>query len=386
MSDLRVAHEFWQAFDSCQRNLAELSRQSHIPLRTLEGWRLHHDAGRVFVGGRWIAKEGGEADQEDNLAERLKYHLIRCAGHQSIEEMADQFNVCPREVRSAIAALEADAVLLSVRDDSVAIERDIALHEAPVALDFSKYAETEYPLGVVADNHLGSKYERLDVLEALFDRFASYGVQTVYQCGNIIDGEARFNKFDIYAHGVEGQIANLIEKWPRREGIVTQFVTGDDHEGWYVQREHIDVGRRIEQDAYGAGRDDLRHLGYMERDIDYQQEGGSGRVRIIHTGGGSSYATSYAAQKLVESLQGGEKPPIIFVGHLHKFDYSYPRNVHIIQPGTTQDQTPFMRKRRIEAHVGGCVVWVKQNTLGLFTSVKVEWIPFYDRKFYEYHW
>jgi len=70
----------------------------------------------------------------------------------------------------------------------------------------------------------------------------------------------------------------------------------------------------------------------------------------------------------------------------HKFDYSYLRNVYIIQGGCTEDQTPFLRKKRIEAHVGGVVLWVKQNDLGVFTSVKVEWIPFYDKKSYIYHW
>jgi hypothetical protein len=45
-----------------------------------------------------------------------------------------------------------------------------------------------------------------------------------------------------------------------------------------------------------------------------------------------------------------------------------------------------MRKRRIQAMVGGVVMWVKQNDIGIFTSVKVEFLPFYDKKFYSYRW
>jgi hypothetical protein len=45
-----------------------------------------------------------------------------------------------------------------------------------------------------------------------------------------------------------------------------------------------------------------------------------------------------------------------------------------------------MRKKRIQAMIGGCIVWVKQNDLGVFTSVKVQWIPFFDKKYYEYKW
>lgn len=376
----------YQWAGSVDKMAAWLRREGNPRSREcLYNWRNMHGIPISHPGYR-DRFEPEQVLNDTALPGRLKAYLKTCVEHQSVEQLADHFSCCPREIRDAIVELETNATLLDTDNDLVALERDLKTHEAPLAIDFSKYAETEYPLGVVADNHIGSKYERLDVLESLFDRFQSYGVQTVYQCGNIIDGEARFNKFDIYAHGVEGQVANLIEKWPRRAGIVTQFVTADDHEGWYVQREHIDVGKKIEHDAYEAGRDDLRHLGYMERDIEYRQENGSNRIRVIHAGGGSTYATSYTSQKYVESLQGGDKPPLVFVGHFHKFDYSFPRNVHIIQAGCTEDQTPFMRKRRIEAHVGGCVVWVKQNTLGLFTSVKVEWVNFYDKTFYAYRW
>jgi hypothetical protein len=124
----------------------------------------------------------------------------------------------------------------------------------------------------------------------------------------------------------------------------------------------------------------------MERDIEFVQPKGSSILRVIHAGGGSSYATSYTSQKYVESLQGGEKPAIVLVGHFHKFDWCNPREVHVIQMGCTEDQTPFMRKRRLQAHVGGGILWLTQNELGIFTSVKVQWFGYYDRKFYEYRW
>lgn len=388
--DLRVAADFWAAYEECGRNDCEVARRYHIPRPTVRDTRRHHEEGELFVRGLWVRPdvlvEGETAPDLSPLAVQVKEHLRRCKDHQSIEQIADQCDASPKRVREALAQLEADAVLLNVRGDAFALERDLQLTETPLAIDVHKYAEVEIPLGLTADNHIGSKYERMDVLEALFDRFADAGVRTVYQGGNIIDGEARFNKFDVYVRGVEDQVANLIQKWPQRKGMTTHFVTGDDHEGWYTQREHIDVGRKIEQDAYAAGRDDLRHLGYMERDIDYQQSGGAARIRVIHAGGGSAYATSYSSQKYAEMLTGGEKPQIVAVGHFHKFNYTYARGVHIIQLGCTEDQTPFMRKRRIEAHVGGCILWVKQNELGIFTSVRVEWLPFFDKRFYQYKW
>lgn len=578
------------------------------------------------------------------LSERLK-HVIK--SKKTFEQICDILKVTPKEVRQGIKKLEEQHIVVDMIGDHLQLGVEMKPDEKPIKINTGKYAEIEYPIGFTSDNHLGSKYERLDVLNDLYDRFVKAGVETVYNGGNIIDGECRFNKYDIYKHGVNAQVKNFVEKYPERKGIVTKFVTGDDHEGWYVQREHINIGKYIEVEAEQAGRSDLVHLGYMERDIEYKQKGGSAIIRVIHAGGGSTYATSYTSQKYVEcvpldseiltkngwkkyneiavgdtvmgynletkqcewtelkainvfgeqlvetykndnfivtctpnhkwavenemrgsvykekkyeyspieqlttigdvtgrgriiqaakgpdgegfkcnthhsildrintvqavlemtsdqrvafiygmmagegcvnigkkgrtqeqsslsfaqnpgsvheafvlacflegkavstknsgkiwndkfrtilrttilknpkrmvtsmkkikehktevwcpttglgtwvmrqndvititgnSLQGGEKPAIVLVGHFHKFDYSYPRNVHIIQMGTTMDQTPFMRKKRIEAHLGGGIIWVKQNTKGIFTSVKIEWMPYYDKKFYQYHW
>ncbi len=313
---------------------------------------------------------------EKNIA-RKKYNII---------ELANLLNVTPKKIEEAIKELQSKNKVVENYDDKFQLSREIKKIDVPHVINLKKYKEVTYKIGVISDNHIGSKYERNDVLNAMYDRFASAGVDTVYNCGNMIDGEARFNKYDIYVYGVDAQVRNLLEKYPQRPGITTHFITGDDHEGWYVQREHINIGQKIEDDARRMGRKDLIHLGYMERDIEYKNKLGSSIIRVIHAGGGSSYAVSYTSQKYVESLQGGEKPAIVLVGHYHKFNYSYLRNVHVIQAGCTEDQTPFMRKKRLEAHVGGCIIEVTQNELGVFTSVKVQWFPYYDRKFYAYQW
>jgi hypothetical protein len=163
-------------------------------------------------------------------------------------------------------------------------------------------------------------------------------------------------------------------------------VTGDDHEGWYVQREGVDVGEKIELLAQKYGRNDLEHLGYMERNIVLDFEGNQHIIRVMHAGGGSAYAISYTSQKIVESLQGGEKPNILIIGHFHKYDVSYPRSVVTIQPGCTQDQSTFMRKKRLEAHLGGVTLEVTIGKDGQMHNITHRWHPFYDRDFYSRAW
>ena len=316
----------------------------------------------------------------NKIIERLKEKRY------TILELSNYFDVSPNRIKSIINEFIEKRLTLDIVDDTYLVLPQPKKHEEPIKINNKKYKEKEIAFGAIADTHIGSLYERLDVLNALYDRFEDYGITTVYHGGNFIDGECRFNKGDIYVHGADRQIKNFVEKYPQRKGIITYFIAGDDHEGWYVQREKVNIGQITQDEAERQGRKDLVYIGYMERDIELHQTKGYSTIRIIHGGGGSAYAHSYSSQKYTESLQGGDKPQIVLIGHFHKFEWCYPREVHAIQLGTTQDQSPFLRKKRIQAMVGGCVVWIKQNELGIFTSVKVEWIPFYDLKFYAYKW
>jgi hypothetical protein len=200
----------------------------------------------------------------------------------------------------------------------------------------------------------------------------------------MIDGEARFNKTELLtAPGMDNQIDYLIDNWPVRKGVVTHFIAGDDHEGWYAQREGIEIGRYMEARAKDAGRADLHYLGYAECDVALRCGSGVATARVVHPGGGSAYAVSYTDQKRVESYQGGEKPQLEIVGHYHKFNYGFPREVHTIQCGCTSDQSLFMRKKRLQAHVGFVELNLTQDSAGVINRFGVEWFPFFDRGYYE---
>src|SRR5574343_50190 len=71
--------------------------------------------------------------------------------------------------------------------------------------------------GFLTDTHLCSNYECLDVLNALYDVYEREGITTVYHGGNWVDGEARFNKYDIKCIGTENQIDYFIKNYPKRK-------------------------------------------------------------------------------------------------------------------------------------------------------------------------
>lgn len=319
----------------------------------------------------------------DSLIEGVKVALKRDSYTKT--ELADKFKTSPEKVQEAVDKLATYGYQISSRGQhgwriSAAIEpgtiEPLIIHPA------ENYHNKWYNFGVLGDTHLGSKHERLDVIEALYDRYAEEGITEVFHTGNWIEGEFRMNKHDIKVFGMDAQIQYFLDKYPQREGITTYFVAGDDHEGWYQQREGIEIGRHLEQSAVGVGREDLKYLGYGEADVVLRAQSGERLMRVLHPGGGSAYALSYSAQKIVESYQGGEKPSVLLYGHYHKYDCNYYREVYCIGTGCCVDQSIFMRKQKIQAHVGGLILRLQQAKDGAITRMQHEWMPFYDKGYY----
>lgn len=247
--------------------------------------------------------------------------------------------------------------------------------------------DNTFLFGVAGDKHIASKYHREDVLSDLYRRFEDAGVDAVFDTGNWIDGEARFNRYDILAHGLDAQVRLMAASHPK-SSITTYAVWGDDHEGWYAQREGIDVGKYAAQVMAEAGHAWV-DIGFMEAHVILRnhETGAESMMTVVHPGGGSAYATSYAPQKAIEALEGGEKPAVILFGHWHKLEALNVRNVWSIQTGTCQDQTPFARKKRLDFHVGGLLLRLEQDPVsGAIIGCAPDMKRYFNRGFYDRRW
>lgn len=337
-----------------------------------------------FSGATEAAPGGGAESVDGDIEAQLRQRLRAARGKHSavsVVDLANELDRSPYTILNALEALKSQGYALTVAMGHV-VAGDVEPGEHRIVHDLSRYTGKPFVFGATGDNHLGSRWERLDVLNALYDLYEAEGVSVVYNTGNMIEGEARFNKLDVKVFGMDAQIDYLIQNYPQRKGIKTYFVCGDDHEGWYQKREAIEIGRHIQNLARNAGRDDLIYMGYVEADVVLKAPAGERIMKVMHPGGGSAYALSYTVQKLTESFQGGEKPAVVLVGHYHKFDFCYPREVYAVQTACTCDQSIFMRKNKIQAVVGGCMIKLVQTEDGEISRFSTEFLPFYNRGYY----
>ena len=301
----------------------------------------------------------------------------------SIEDLCNQFNVSPRTINDVLVELGEDCYNLVVANDKVHLNLDppVGGHST---LDSRHWHGSKFKLGFVSDSHLCSDYAREDFLNMLYDIFEEEGITDVYHAGNWIDGEARFNKNNIFVHGMTNQIQYAVENYPYREGITTHFISGDDHEGWYSQREGINIGEYLQLKREQSGKFDMKYLGYVEADIELNPEEFRERqfLRIMHPGGGSAYAISYKSQKIVEATQPGEKPALLVIGHYHKALFHPIRTIYTIQVPSCQDQTPFLRKLGIESQVGGVICTFYRDDDGIINRIMPDFIMSFNKQFY----
>lgn len=235
--------------------------------------------------------------------------------------------------------------------------------------------------GLIGDTHIGSLYHREDAFRAFCKRCCDEGVTDIFHAGDVTAG------WRVY-RGQEFELRPDAKSWPEQrdlfadeaaltEGIRVIFITGN-HDNSFKKLVGMVPGDEFQRIA-----PHWKFIGQDIGDIDLvSPDGLKFRVRLLHPGGGTAYAVSYHAQKIVESMSGGQKPDLISIGHYHKSLYlpAY-RNVTCIMPGTFESQTPFMVQRSIAAHVGG---WIVTATLGdrrkLSSRIQAEWIGFFEEQ------
>jgi len=239
------------------------------------------------------------------------------------------------------------------------------------SVDIQKSDSTTIRFGLTGDRHFGSLYAAPEYLKAFYDYAEGEGVKVVYDAGDMVDGHKiyRGQEFELSDLGVEAQVARMLKNSP--QNIETRFITGN-HDASFKHLAGVGVGGMIQEKVPNHV-----FLGEEQGDVCFETPNGNFVLRLLHPGGGSSYALSYKSQKIIESLEGGTKPDMIAIGHFHKaFQMPSYRNVACFQTGTFQKQTPFMARHGLAAHVGG---WIVEVNVGVkFNTIRGEFVAFYE--------
>ena len=186
---------------------------------------------------------------------------------------------------------------------------------------------------LISDTHLCSKYDRLDILNYLYDKADKKQVNYILHSGDLTDGLSNRQQqlYELKEISYEGQRDYTIEKYPK-SNIPTYLIAGN-HDLWWVKQCGTDIVKDI-----CKNRDDLIYLGSDCEDLQI----GKLKIRLYH-GKGGGYAKSYKLQKYLDAIPIEERPHILQTGHIHQAFYMKQDNTHCFQTSCLQDLTPFER-------------------------------------------
>lgn len=224
--------------------------------------------------------------------------------------------------------------------------------------------------GLMGDTQLGSKYAQITQLHKYYDICRQLEIENVYHTGDITDGLKMRpgHEYELYCTSADELRDDVVKNYPKISGITTHFITGN-HDASLYKHVGYDIGNAIARE-----RTDMKYLG---RDCAVVHLTPNCTLELRHPWDGTAYAISYKPQKMIEAMESDSKPNILGIGHYHKAEYIFYRNVHCFQTGCFQGQTPFTRGKGISVHLGGWILTVYVDENGYIQRIVPEFIPFY---------
>lgn len=319
----RTREGFTYALETHAGVAFNVATEHGISYQNLSVWRrrLGLPQGRA---GSPRSREIATTEVEDD--KRILAALKKLGDSASLLDLAEHADLSPKLVKAALGRLGHDGHRVETDEQGT-----VKLQRVPIVTANEHkvlFRGSRYKFGVITDVHLGSKHCRLDELHIAYDMVAELGIDTVYNCGDIVCGKGVFpgQLHEVELHTYEDQVAYAAEHYPARDGVTTKLIGGNhDLEGDFA-RAGADAAL-----AVANRRPDIEYCGAYDATFELPQ---GTRITLRHPKGGKGYAKSYKPQKFAESFEGGTKPHVLIFGHWHSMGYFMERNIHILMGGT----------------------------------------------------
>lgn len=286
---------------------------------------------------------------------------------KSFQEICSQLKLQDYEIAGLITLMHEEGYNIEFANGEIFVlktpKKNEDVYEIPHNLEHLK-------LLLISDTHLGSKYDRVDILRYLYAKADDKGVKHVLHSGDFTDGRSNRPEqvYELREPSYEGQVDYCVDKYPTFDGK-TYAIQGN-HDNWWYKSAGSEILKSI-----ASKRDDIVYLGPDVADLKI----GKLKVRLFHGAGGSAYAKSYKMQKYLDSIPMSERPDILQTGHIHQSFYMKQDKTHAFQTSCLEDQTPYTRSLGLPNDKSAWWVDVQFDDKGNVYSVTPE-IETFDKK------
>ena len=298
-----------------------------------------------------------------------------------LEQTAENFNISVESVnrylrearRRGIKSSGKNGIIKKLLENYSQKELEAIAHGGRIVPGYEKVPIINFEgqrirIGAITDTHIGHQRFNPDYLFAAFEEFKKEKIEIMVHSGDVLEGMSNRagHIYELSHIGYESQKNEAVRLFSQWTDTPVYAISGN-HDRWYIKAVGANAVKDIDNEVKN-----FKFLGHDEGDISLK---GQAVLKLFHGEDSSSYAISYRAQKIIESLHGGEKPNAIIAGHVHKFVDVFERNIHFTSVGSIQKQTKWMRSKRIAAHPGFAIIdyWVNKGIV----KKTLTWYPFY---------
>ncbi len=221
--------------------------------------------------------------------------------------------------------------------------------------------------GVIADTHLGSKYSDVSMLRKAYKYMEDLGIKIVLNAGDLTDGTPKMHRGfinELVVFNYEQNIDYVLDNYPKT--IPTYFIAGNHDYTWYK-----DSGIDIVKDLCSRVKE-WKYLGMSNGFLNIE----GFKIQVVHPkGGGGSVYKSNKLQKRMHNMRAANVDiDLLIQGHYHTSSFLNYHNMHGMNAGAFQRQTPYLFEKDLHPDLGFSIISVK--FVGGTYSVSYEWIPF----------
>ena len=265
---------------------------------------------------------------EKEICDKIYYMAKK---KKSFKEICEQLELKDYEVAGLVTLMAQQGYNIDFVNSEIIIRKNPPKHEdiyqLPNNLEHLK-------LLLISDTHLGSKYDRMDILKYIYDKAEDKEIKHILHSGDFTDGRSNRPEqvYELKEPSYEGQVQYCVDKYPMFSGKT--YVIQGNHDDWWYKSAGSEIVKSI-----AKKREDIVYLGPDVADLRI----GNLKIRMFHGSGGGAYAKSYKLQKYLDAIPSNEKPDILQTGHIHQSFYMKQDNTHCFQTACLEDLTPYCR-------------------------------------------
>jgi len=225
-----------------------------------------------------------------------------------------------------------------------------------------------FRVGILSDIHGGAKYLDDRKLVSAIEECNRSKCKELWLPGDLTEGMSGRDGhiYEMHHIGYEAQRDYMVSRLKGFAGPI-KAISGN-HDLWYYSK--ANMGALIVKDICDRIGSHAEYLGEHEGRIYLN----GAACDLWHGEDGASYALSYRIQKIVESLGEQSLPQLIIAGHDHKAEFIPDlRGIMAIEAGCLEEQTPWMRRKKLRAFVGFWIVDICVRDEKI-VRIKPEWV------------